>query len=161
MKFHIRIEGEPIAAQRPRFRRTSKGVLTHPTKKNHESLERIKMQASKQMKGKRKLEGPLEVRIMAMFPCTKSRVRKTKPALARFKDKGPDLDNIVKHYMDGLLASGIVANDDNQVVSLAASKIELGQDVVPYTDITIEEMFPKDEKNPFEDLIMAALSKVE
>ena len=87
-------------------------------------------------------------------------MRKRKPALARFKDKGPDIDNIVKHYMDGLLASGIVANDDNQVVSLAASKIELGQDVSPYTDITIEEMFPKDEKNPLEDLIMSALSKV-
>jgi len=160
MKFHIRIKGEPIAAQRPRFRRTSKGVMTHPTKKNHESLKKIKMQANKQMEGKRKLEGPLEVRIMAMFPCTKSRVRKRKPALARFKDKGPDIDNIVKHYMDGLLASGIVANDDNQVVSLAASKIELGQDVSPYTDITIEEMFPKDEKNPLEGLIMSALSKV-
>ena len=161
MRFKIRIDGEPVAAQRPRFRRTSKGVMTHPTKKTHESLTRIKKQATKKMKGKKKLEGPLEVRIMAMFPCTKKRIRKRNPAMARFKDTGPDIDNIAKHYLDGLLASGIVANDDNQVVSLAVSKIELGQDSEPYTDITVEEVFPKDESNPLEELITAALSKIE
>jgi Holliday junction resolvase RusA-like endonuclease len=160
MRFRIRIDGEPVSAARPRFRRTKKGVMTHPTKKTHESLVRIKSQATKKMKGREKLTGPLEVRIMAAFPCTKKRIRKRKPAMARFKDTGPDIDNIAKHYLDGLLASGIVANDDNQVVSLAAAKIELGQDAEPYTEIVIEEVFPNDDSNPLAELITAALSKI-
>jgi Holliday junction resolvase RusA-like endonuclease len=80
--------------------------------------------------------------------------------MARFKDTTPDIDNIAKHYLDGLLASGIVAKDDNQVVSLVAAKVELGQDAEPYTEIVIEEVFPEDNSNPLAELITAALSKI-
>lgn len=160
MNFRIRIEGTPVAETRPRFRRTRKGVRTHPVRSTAESKAKVKKLAEEAMIGREKLQGPLEVHILAMFPCTKKRYRKKNPALPRFKDTGPDIDNIAKHYLDGLLASGIVADDDNQVVSLLATKIELGQDTEPYTTVNIFEMFPERGDNPFEPIIRGALNRI-
>lgn len=160
MNFRIRIDGVPVAETRPRFKRTKKGVRTHPVRATADSKEKVRKLAEDAMKGREKLQGPLEVHILAMFPCTKKRYRKKNPALPRFKDTGPDIDNIAKHYLDGLLASGIVADDDNQVVSLLVTKIELGQDTEPYTTINIFEMFPKDEVNLFEGVIRGALTRL-
>lgn len=150
-RFEIKIPGEPVAATRPRFRRTSKGVMTHPTKKTHESSQRIKKMATELMAGREKLTGALEVRIHAMFPCPKFKHRVRNPAKACLKKNGPDIDNIAKHYMDALLASGIVAKDDNLVVSLLASKIQLKQGDEPYTLVVIDEI--ESEDNPWESMI--------
>jgi len=149
--FEIKIPGEPVAASRPRFRRTSKGVMTHPTKKTHESSQRIKEMATKLMKGRDKLIGPLEARIHAMYPCPKYKHRVRNPPKASLKHNGPDVDNIAKHYMDALLASGIVADDDKQVVSLLVTKIELAQGAEPYTLIAIDEIMSDD--NPWRSMI--------
>ena len=126
--FEIKIPGEPVAATRPRFRRTSKGVMTHPTKKTYQSSQRIKKMATSMMKDRDKLEGALEVRIHAMYGCPKYKHRVRNPAKACLKNNGPDIDNIAKHYMDALLASGIVAKDDNLVVSLLALRISISAD---------------------------------
>ena len=141
--FCIRIEGTPVSETRPRFRRTRTGVRTHLVRSTAESKKMIRALAREKMKGRQKLSGPLEVRISANYPCTKKRYRKKNPATSRFKVTGPDIDNIAKHYMDGLLASGIVADDDNQVVCLLATKIELGQYMKPHTTIHIEEIPPE------------------
>ncbi len=156
--FEIKIEGQPVAATRPRFRRTSKGVMTHPTKKNHESSVKIKKLAKKAMKGKEPLSGPLEVRIHAMFECPKYKHRVNNPAKTSLKYNGPDVDNIAKHYMDALLASGIVANDDNLVVSLLVTKIELAQGEKPYTLVRIDEILSED--NPWKNMIDSILEAI-
>ncbi len=154
-RFEIKIDGQPVAAARPRFRRTSKGVMAHPTKKNYESTIKIKKMAEKKMKGKQRLDGPLEVRILAMFECPKYKHRVKNPAKASLKANGPDVDNIAKHYMDALLASGIVANDDNLVCSLLVTKIELAQGDKPYTLVTIDEILSDD--NPWKNIIATKL----
>ena len=156
--FYIKIPGIPHAASRPRFRRTSNGVRTHPTKKTFESKEYIKKLATKQMVGVNKLEGPLEVHVNAMFPCPKHKYRKRNPAKAILKDNGPDIDNIVKHYMDALIASGIVADDDRQVVSLVANKIQLAQGDDPYTAIRVTEINSED--NPLRNFLDKVLEKI-
>ncbi len=157
-RFEIKIDGQPVAATRPRFRRTSKGVMTHPTKKTHESSMRIKKLAEKAMKGKEKLSGPLEVKIHAMFECPKYKHRVNNPAKTTLKANGPDVDNIAKHYMDALLASGIVAKDDNLVVSLLCTKLELAQGIKPYTLITIDEILSDD--NPWRTMIDSILEAI-
>jgi Holliday junction resolvase RusA-like endonuclease len=83
------------------------------------------------------IRGPIAVRIVAKYPCPKSQHRKTKPVVARWKDNGPDADNIAKHYLDALLASGILANDDRQVASLQVLKMQVAQGDSPSTLIEI------------------------
>ena len=68
------------------------------------------------------------------------------------------MDNIAKHYMDALLASGIVAKDDNLVVSLLCTKIELAQGIKPYTLITIDEILSDD--NPWRTMIDSILEAI-
>jgi len=157
-RFEIKIDGQPVAAARPRFRRTPKGVMTHPTKKNHESSIKIKKMAEKKMKGKQRLEGALEVRIHAMFECPKYKHRVKNPAKACLKANGPDVDNIAKHYMDALLASGIVATDDNLVCSLLVTKIELAQGEKPYTLVTIDEILSDD--NPWKNMVDSIMEAI-
>ena len=156
--FYLKIPGVPLAASRPRFRRTSKGVRTHSTKKTFESKEYIKKLAIKEMEGKDKLEGALEVHVNAMFPCPKHKYRKREPAKAVLKDNGPDVDNIAKHYMDALIASGIVADDDRQVVSLIANKVQLAQGDEPYTTVRVTEIYSDD--NTLRDFLESILEKL-
>ena len=157
-RFEIKIPGVPVAATRPRFRRTNKGVMTHPTKKTYESSQRIKELAVAKMKGKDRLDGPLEVKIHAMYPCPKYKHRVRNPAKASFKSNGPDIDNIAKHYLDALLASGIVAKDDNMVVSLLATKFELAQGEDPYTLVAIDEILSDD--NPWKKMVCDLLEAI-
>jgi Holliday junction resolvase RusA-like endonuclease len=83
------------------------------------------------------LTGPVAVRITAVFPCPKYKHRKRKPAEACFKSNGPDADNIAKHYLDALCASGIVCLDDRQVSTLQVLKLQAAQEAPPYTKVEI------------------------
>ena len=74
----------------------------------------------------KRLEGPIAVRITAVFKCPTSDYRKRNPRLAKFKSNGPDLDNVAKHYMDALCASGIVCDDDRQVIGNGLPDFSLG-----------------------------------
>ena len=82
-------------------------------------------------------QGPVAVRIAAVYPCPKTQYRKRIETPAKWKDNGPDLDNVAKHYMDALCASGLIVGDDRQVSSLQVLKIQAKQGVSPYTTIEI------------------------
>ena len=82
-------------------------------------------------------QGAVAVRITAVYPCPKTQHRKRVETPAKWKDNGPDLDNVAKHYMDALCASGLIVGDDRQVSSLQVLKIQAKQGISPYTTIEI------------------------
>ena len=52
--------------------------------------------------------------------------------------KKPDLDNLIKLVKDG--CSGIAFLDDNQIVKVAAEKIQCAQGEAPFTKIRFTEI---------------------
>jgi Holliday junction resolvase RusA-like endonuclease len=139
--YKILIPGTPMAQPRPRFSRAKGFVRTYELKSSSDSKSHIQHTAINQINDYGQslipLTGPLAVRIVAKYPCPKSQHRKTKPPKARWKDNGPDIDNIAKHYMDALLASGMLAGDDRQVASLQVLKIQVAQGDSPSTLIEV------------------------
>ena len=137
MHYRIVVHGKPMAQSRPRFFSAKGFVRTYELKSSRDSKSHIQHTALNQISEVKQLTGALAVRITAKFPCPKSQHRKTKPVQAKWKDNGPDIDNIAKHYMDALLASGMLAGDDRQVASLQVLKIQVAQGESPCTIIEI------------------------
>jgi len=107
-----------------------------PTKqRNH--MGTIKLFAQRAMAGSRPLEGPVAVKIRAIYLPPKSWSR-AKQGRANWKTSKPDADNLAKLVKDSL--NSIVWRDDAQVCELYVQKIyglkaetvitvmELGQD---------------------------------
>ena len=142
--YTITIPGKPMAQPRARFSRAKGFVRTYELKSSRDSKSHIQHTTINQLREKGleiiPFKGALAVRIIAKFPCPKSQHRKTKPVNAKWKDNGPDIDNIAKHYMDALLASGMLANDDRQVASLQVLKIQVGQNESPCTVFEITRL---------------------
>jgi len=139
--YKILIPGTPMSQPRPRFSRAGGVVRTYELKSSSDSKSHIQHTAINQINDSGHplipLKGPLAVRIIAKYPCPKSQHRQRKPAKAKWKDNGPDIDNIAKHYMDALLASGMLAGDDRQVASLQVLKIQVAQGDSPSTLIEV------------------------
>ena len=138
--YTIEIPGAPMAQPRPRFSRAKGFVRTYELKSSRDSKSHIQHTALNQLGDITPIQGPIALRIVAKFPCPKSQHRKTKPVKAKWKSNGPDIDNIAKHYMDALLASGMLANDDRQVSSLQVVKVQAAQGESPSTTIEIVAM---------------------
>ena len=69
-------------------------------------------------------EGPIGIRIRAVYPIPKSATKKKKAEMATgaiLPTKKPDLDNVKKAILDGL--NGVLFKDDAQVVYLEARKV--------------------------------------
>ena len=139
-KYTIEIPGTPMAQPRPRFSRAGGFVRTYELKSSSDSKSHIQHTTLNQIEKAVPIQGPIAMRITAKYPCPKSQHRKTKPAGAKWKANGPDVNNIAKHYMDALLASGMLANDDRQVSSLQVIKLQVAQGESPSTVIEIESM---------------------
>ncbi len=139
-RYTIEIPGPPMAQPRPRFSRAKGFVRTYELKSSSDSKSHIQHTALNQLGEMKPIQGPIAMRIVAKYPCPKSQHRKTKPSLAKWKSNGPDVDNIAKHYMDALLASGMLANDDRQVASLQVIKVQVAQGESPSTTIEIIAM---------------------
>jgi Holliday junction resolvase RusA-like endonuclease len=113
------IYGKPVGKARPRFGRNKKGgVVTYTPQETKLYEQGVQTLAQVAMFGKSMLEGPVKVTIKAYFQHSK----KTGWHISR-----PDLDNIVKAFLDGL--NGTVFSDDAVVCQLVASK-EYGEERV-------------------------------
>lgn len=145
MMYKFTIPGKPMAQPRARFSSGKGFVRTYELKSSKDSKAYIQHFVLNQLDEVIQLKGPIAVRIVAKYPCPKSQHRKTKPVAAKWKDNGPDLDNIAKHYMDALLASGMLAGDDRQVASLQVLKIQVAQGEQPCTVIEIQALGCQDE----------------
>lgn len=138
MMYKITIPGKPMAQGRPRFASRGGIAVAYEKKDTKSSKAHIQHLAMAQLPdGYERFEGAVAVRIIAKFPCPKSKHRKRDPLAVKWKDNGPDVDNIAKHYMDALLASGLLADDDRQVASLQVLKVQAAQGDPPETIIEI------------------------
>lgn len=80
------------------------------------------------------LDGPLRVRLRFVLARTKA---DRSPAW-HWHDKKPDLDNLVKAVLDGLL--GLALSDDARVCDLAASKVVAAPNEEPGVSVRVEEI---------------------
>lgn len=125
------IPGEPVAKGRPRMTRA--GITYTPEKtKGYENL--VKMCYMEQG-NKEKLEGELQVKIVACFKIPKSASKKNQTMMQLTEirpTKKPDADNIMKIILDSL--NKLAYDDDSQIVSASIDKI---YDINPRVEVLI------------------------
>ena len=124
------IPGKPVAKGRPRF---SNGRAYTPavTKAFEKKVRLCALRA-----GVEKIDGPVDIRIVAVFSCPKADYRKRKPAKRRHHLGKPDLSNVVKAVEDGL--NGVLYNDDSQIARTYAQKFVGAQDEPAHTLVQAE-----------------------
>lgn len=126
-------EGKPMS--QTRHRHTSKGgfVRTYdPMAKDKEDFVKY-VSENYDIK---KIEGMIDVMIIANFAIPKSYSEKRKKALdGQMRPKKPDVDNIAKFYLDAL--NEILYDDDAQIVSLNVIK---RYSILPSVIITFDEV---------------------
>jgi Holliday junction resolvase RusA-like endonuclease len=124
--FAFTIPGDPIPFARAG---SNKGRRFTP-KKQGDFMGVVKLFAQRAMAGKPPLEGPISVRVRAVYLTPASWSQKRKDA-ARWKTSKPDADNIVKILKDAM--NTIVFRDDAQVAVLHVQKI-----YGPVAGVTVE-----------------------
>lgn len=110
----VELAGEPQGVARPRFVRATGIAFTPATTRQYQSALRLAAQAA--MNGKPPLEGPVQVRVHALFPVPASWSQKRRAAALAGTLRPtvkPDADNIVKQ-LDSF--NQVVFVDDKQIV---------------------------------------------
>jgi Holliday junction resolvase RusA-like endonuclease len=115
----IIIPGKPIAKKRPRFARRGKFTVAYSDQETEEG--RTLWEIRQQWSGP-PLDCPVKLFILALFPITKTSIKKVEAMLSGETKhvKKPDADNIQKFYMD--VFNGTVWKDDSQVWKVEAEK---------------------------------------
>ena len=144
----VRIEGEPVAQGRPRFSRFSRGrplavprAFDPTASREWKRAARIRFVLAIQESGAERpfaREGPVEVRVLAVFPCPVADHRKTIPAQRRPHAKRPDGENVAKAVLDA--GTGVLWTDDSQVSDLHVHKRIGAQGEAPYVEVTVEPL---------------------
>jgi Holliday junction resolvase RusA-like endonuclease len=109
------IPAEPIAFARS----GGNGKVRFTPKRQRDFMALCKLAAHKAMDGQAPLEGPIELRIRAVYRVPTSWPKK-RAAAARWRTSKPDADNIAKIVSDSI--NEIVFRDDAQVSSLIVQK---------------------------------------
>lgn len=120
----------PVPKGRPRFGRIGKHMRVYTPMKTRRYESDLKLWASKQMQGKKPLEGALSVRAHFFLERPKS-VKRQLPTVK------PDLDNFLK-CLDAL--NGICWADDAQIVRMEAAKQYAMDDAGARISILITEV---------------------
>jgi Holliday junction resolvase RusA-like endonuclease len=121
-KIYIKLDGIPISQGRPRFAR---GVVYDPCAKQKKDLLSL---LRDQVKGLKPLECPLYVEVIFYFPFAKSATKAfRKQNFHQPYCKRPDIDNLLKFYLDLLL--GVVYKDDSLIVKVVAQKVYAAEGV--------------------------------
>lgn len=135
------VPGEVRGKGRPRFGRTRGGAAvtyTDPKTASYENL--VRMAAAAALGGHGPLEGPLALHLRARLVPPPSVSRKARAAMLEgrlFPAKRPDLDNILKAFMDG--CNGVAFHDDCQIVQVFAAK---GYADTAGLDVSIVQVLP-------------------
>ena len=138
-KINFTIAGEPVAQGRPRFSNRGGFVRAYDPAKSREAKQHVRSAAGEAMKildGKM-LEGPLVFKAQFGLVLPKSQWRKRTPVPMRWREKKPDLDNLIKTCTDAM--EGIVYQNDSQLVRYVCEKVTVAQGDAPFTKIMIEE----------------------
>ena len=124
MQIMFTVPGQPHGKGRPRFARRGNFVKTYTDAKTSSYEDQIRFYALRAMGSSEPLKTALEAFIYVRLPVPKSYPKKRAEAClsgSEWPCKKPDLDNIVKSYMDGM--NGIVYVDDSQVVEIHTTKV--------------------------------------
>lgn len=109
----IELPGEPRGKGRPRFSRKSGTAYTPAPTRSYEGA--LRFAAQEAMAGRSPIDGPVTVRVEALFtiPASWSRKKKALALCGALKHTGkPDWENVAK-MLDAF--NGIVWRDDSQV----------------------------------------------
>ena len=136
------VSGEPVAQGRPRFSNRGGFVRAYDPKKSKDAKQHIRYFATQSMRenGNEPLGGPIIMKAQFGIPMPKSQARKRNPRPRMWREKKPDLDNLIKTVKDA--CSGVVFLDDNQVVKVVAEKIQCAQGEAPFTKVLFRELDP-------------------
>ncbi len=103
------VEGIPQGKGRPRFRRTPNFIQTYTDAKTKSYENAIRAGAGVAMGSARPLESPVSVDLYIRVPCPSSFSKRRQNECFEGRErptKKPDIDNIIKAYLDGM--NGIV-----------------------------------------------------
>jgi len=130
-KTEFTIREAPIPLKRPRITRS--GRVYDPNKQlKAKTLEKINIAAHRALK----IEGPVHIDFVFCMQVPKSASKKKQADLeGKFHAIKPDIDNLVKYYLDVIADKYI--EDDSRVVSMTARKI---QKMEPYVKISISQV---------------------
>ena len=129
----IIIPGRPIAKSRPRFARRGKFVTTYS---DQETEEGKVLWEIRQQRPEKRFRGSISVDLWFGMPIPKSTSKKQRERMKKGfvrHIKKPDIDNLIKFYLD--VMNDEVFDDDKQIVVISAEK-EYSDN--PRTEIIIE-----------------------
>ena len=126
MTFQVmfKVEGTPVGKGRPKFARRGNFVATYTPTKTRDYEDTIREAATRAMGASPPLETPVACYFYITMPIPESYSKKRREACLANNErpmKKPDVDNIVKAFLDSL--NKIVYKDDSQVCSLKATKV--------------------------------------
>ena len=139
MKVHFSVLGEPKGKGRPRFRRQGNYVAAYTPEETASYENLIKMEYRRQCGDIFFQRGTaLDMKITAYYTIPKSESKRKRQAMLDrviLPMKKPDVDNLVKVYMDA--GNGVIFDDDAQVTSIGVRKFYSDK---PMVVVTIESV---------------------
>ena len=133
-EIRIEIPGDPVAKARHRMGRFG----SYTPIKTAEWEECAALIARLAMRGRKPIQGPVKLSLVAVFKVSKSwpRWKKNAALEGRFHHtKTPDIDNLAKAVMDSFNKSNAIWKDDSQVCQIDAKK-QFGQNPGVYVVVT-------------------------
>lgn len=132
---HITVPGEPIARPRQRVGVLHGHARTFTDTKHPVHAYKAAIRLAWQASGGLLSDGPVVMRIDAVFPRPKAKVWKTKLMPSYPHTSKPDFDNVAKAVLDAL--NGLGFRDDSQVYQCTVTKRVASGDEQPRTEIEI------------------------
>lgn len=138
--YELVFDGKPVAKARPRFCRRGNYVGTYKKRGEQAIEDEFRYRAKEQLKKQGlRLPAPKDVAISIsfefVFAIPKSYTKKKRAELlGREHTNKPDLDNLLKFYLDGL--NGIAYSDDSQIARYGEACKLWGEE--PRTHIIID-----------------------
>ena len=130
MAFEFHVPGKPQGKGRPKFARMGKFTNTYTPEKTASYENLIQVMALNEARAKSRrgeavgaFRGAISVDLYMWFEPLKSFSKKKRAqALAQeiYPTKKPDIDNVIKVYLDAL--NNVLFNDDSQVIKVSAKK---------------------------------------
>ena len=133
MTKYLKIQGKVYSQKR--HRHTNRGFVYDPSAKDK---KKVIPQIVDQFMEKPFVDAVLlEITFTIQRPKSHYNKYDIKPSAPKWKTTKPDIDNHIKFYLDCM--SGIVFKDDNQIISLVATKNFCDEYQEPHVEIVITD----------------------
>lgn len=133
----LTIPGQPVGKGRPRASRRGAGIHLRTPERTANYEQWVALCASQAVGDEwMPLDRPVVVELVFVMRRPKRLCRKKDPDHRLASTNKPDLDNLCKSALDGLVLGGVL-NDDTLVVQLAASKLYAAKGEQPHTYVEV------------------------